>query len=103
MDFGSKNFLFQIENNSILFSSESFESNIEVFKSIYDAKDPMTVELPAPWNEKLDQFQKMTVIRVIRPDKVVQMVIEFVKKNMGQQFVEPPPFDLPKVLLIHMH
>ena len=56
----------------------------------------MTVELPAPWNEKLDQFQKMTVVRVIRPDKVVQMVIEFVKKNLGQKFVEPPPFDLAK-------
>jgi dynein heavy chain len=56
----------------------------------------MTVELPAPWAEKLDQFQKMTVIRVIRPDKVVQMVIEFVKKNLGQKFVEPPPFDLAK-------
>ncbi|CAF4770155.1 unnamed protein product, partial [Rotaria magnacalcarata] len=34
---------------------ESFEANIEVFKSIYDAKDPMTIELPAPWNEKFDQ------------------------------------------------
>lgn len=56
----------------------------------------MTVELPAPWNEKLNQFQKMIVIRVIRPDKVVQMVIEFVKKNLGQKFVEPPPFDLAK-------
>ncbi|CAF3858466.1 unnamed protein product, partial [Rotaria magnacalcarata] len=75
---------------------ESFEANIEVFKSIYDAKDPMTIELPAPWNEKFDQFQKMTVIRVIRPDKVVQMVVEFVKKNLGQKFVEPPPFDLSK-------
>lgn len=63
---------------------------------MYDSKDPTTIELPAPWNEKLDQFQKMTVIRVIRPDKVVQMVIEFVKKNLGQKFVEPPPFDLAK-------
>jgi len=24
------------------------------------------------------------------------MVIEFVKKNLGQKFVEPPPFDLAK-------
>ncbi|CAF0823905.1 unnamed protein product [Adineta steineri] len=75
---------------------ESFETNIESFKAIYDSKDPMTIELPAPWNEKLDQFQKMTVVRVIRPDKVVQMVIEYVKKNLGQKFVEPPPFDLAK-------
>lgn len=56
----------------------------------------MTVDLPSPWNEKLNQFQKMTVVRVIRPDKVVLMVIEFVKKNLGQKFVEPPPFDLSK-------
>ena len=38
----------------------------------------------------------MTIVRVIRPDKVVMMVTEFVKKNLGQKFVEPPPFDLSK-------
>jgi len=75
---------------------ESFESNLPTFKAIYDAKDPMTVELPSPWNEKLNQFQKMLLVRVVRPDKVVLMVIEFVKKNLGQKFVEPPPFDLSK-------
>lgn len=56
----------------------------------------MAVDLPSPWNEKLNQFQKMTVVRVVRPDKVVQMVTEFVKKNLAPKFVEPPPFDLAK-------
>ena len=80
----------------MLVCREFFEANIPIFKAMYDAKDPTTIELPAPWLEKLDQFPKMTLIRVVRPDKVVQMVIEFVKKNLGQKFVEPPPFDLAK-------
>ena len=95
----SVRFVFFVSRRSIFIRfvfSESFESNLPTFKAIYDAKDPMTVELPSPWNEKLNQFQKMLLVRVVRPDKVVLMVIEFVKKNLGQKFVEPPPFDLSK-------
>ena len=51
---------------------------------------------PDPYNEKLNQFQKMIVIRCISPDKITLAVTEFVKRNLGQKFIEPPPFDLAK-------
>jgi dynein heavy chain len=38
---------------------------------------------------------RLAVLRVFRPDKIVPAVQQYIIKNMGQQFVEPPTFDLP--------
>jgi dynein heavy chain len=35
------------------------------------------------------------VLRLFRPDKIVPAVQQYIIKQMGQQFVEPPTFDLP--------
>jgi dynein heavy chain, axonemal len=76
---------------------DHFEKNVDKWKQeLYDQKEPHLVALPEPYNEKLNQFQKMIVIRCICPDKITLAVNEFVKRNLGQKFTEPPPFDLAK-------
>ncbi len=40
-------------------------------------------------------FFRLVVLRLFRPDKIVPAVQQYIIKNMGQQFVEPPTFDLP--------
>lgn len=40
------------------------------FKKIFDAPDAHTEPLPPEWNTKLNSFQKMILLKSIRPDKI---------------------------------
>lgn len=49
---------------------KKFLSYKDQWKSIYDSKDPSKEKLPGEFNERLDVFQRMLVLRCLRPDKV---------------------------------
>ena len=63
------------------------------WKAVYDAESPQHHALPGKWDTALSSFQKMCVLRCLRPDRVVPGIMEFVEAEMGHRFVEPPPFD----------
>ena len=65
------------------------------WKKIYDSTDPVEVALPDKWEDSLSEFQKMVLVRCLRPDKITPFVQSFVRNNLGAVYVEPPPFDLP--------
>ena len=48
---------------------------------------------PEPWN-KVTDFQKLLLVKCVRPEKVVASIKEFVQVKMGAKYVEPPNFDL---------
>lgn len=66
------------------------------WKEIFDSASPAEQPLPEPWEQNLTPVQKLMVLRVLRPDKLVLAVQRFVLKEMGSKFVEAPPFDLDK-------
>ncbi|KYN44278.1 Dynein heavy chain 7, axonemal [Trachymyrmex septentrionalis] len=72
---------------------DSYTRNIDEWKKIFDHKEPHTTTFPAPWN-KLSSFEKMLVLRCIRPDKIVPATQLFVQEQLGHQYIVPPPFDL---------
>ncbi|XP_013387188.1 dynein heavy chain 12, axonemal, partial [Lingula anatina] len=75
---------------------ESFTGAIEDWRKYYESKEPHNTPLPEPWQSKLTEFQRMMVLRCIRPDKIVPAVTKFVIEKLGPKFVEPPPFNLAK-------
>lgn len=75
---------------------EHFEKNSAKWKEYYDAKEPHKMDLPDSWQSQLNDFQRMIVMRIFRPDKIVLAINDFVMEKLGKKFVEPPPFDLAK-------
>jgi dynein heavy chain len=70
------------------FTEEFDTTRREKWEIIYNSVEPYKEILPDPWEQKLTVFQKLLIMRVLRPDKLVPAVIEFVRANMGQKFVE---------------
>lgn len=50
--------------------------------------------LAEPFASRLSTFQRLLVLRCLRPDKVLAGARLFVGEVLGKRFVEPPPFDL---------
>lgn len=78
---------------------ESVEQSQSGFRVLFDSLNPHDEPLPGDWQNKLSDFQKLLVMRCFRFDKMVPAVQKFVQENLGQPFIEPPPFDLGKAFL----
>ncbi|XP_066254312.1 dynein axonemal heavy chain 6 [Euwallacea similis] len=46
------------------------------------------------WDETLADFEKLLLIRTLQEEKLVFVIMEFVKLNLGQAFIESPPVSL---------
>ncbi|GBG29412.1 Dynein heavy chain 7, axonemal [Hondaea fermentalgiana] len=74
---------------------ETFAEDATSWKKVYDASNAHREPYPDRWEgDRLTPFQRMLVLRCIRPDRVTLAVQDFVINKMGERFVKPPPFDL---------
>jgi dynein heavy chain len=74
--------------------ADHFVSHTDEWRVVYDAVSPQDATLPGEWSTRLNSFEKLCTLRAIRADKVPDGVTTYVIEQLGQQFVEPPPFDL---------
>ena len=63
---------------------DDFEENVDKFKLLYDHPSPQSEQLPGKWNE-LKTFQKMLILRCIRPDKIILAIQLFVIEAMTEK------------------
>uniref|UniRef100_A0A8C0PMX6 Dynein axonemal heavy chain 12 n=1 Tax=Canis lupus familiaris TaxID=9615 RepID=A0A8C0PMX6_CANLF len=78
---------------------EHFCEHITEWREIYDSKEPHNAKFPVPMDEKLNELQKIIILRCLRPDKITPAITNYVTDKLGKKFVEPPPFDLTKSYL----
>ncbi|TYZ61500.1 hypothetical protein PybrP1_006824 [[Pythium] brassicae (nom. inval.)] len=72
----------------------SLRSNTPMWRKIFDAADPQLERLPSALDHTLNSFQKLGVLRCLRPDRMTEAIQNFVVEHIGRRFIEPPPFDL---------
>ncbi|KAJ3181585.1 Dynein heavy chain 7, axonemal [Gaertneriomyces sp. JEL0708] len=72
----------------------NFVDHVNDWKHIFDHATPQDLILPGKWKDTLNQFQKLLVLRCLRPDKMIAAITLFIIDKMGREFVEPPSFDL---------
>ena len=52
------------------------------------------MKIPGEFEASLTTFEKLCLIKSIRPEKLLFASQEYVRRSLGQKFTEPPPFDL---------
>ncbi len=63
------------------------------FRAVFDDNFAHRASYPGKW-DSLSGIARMCLLRCVRLDKVMLAAQDFVIKELGQRFVEPPPFDL---------
>ncbi|KAH6566356.1 hypothetical protein BASA62_006741 [Batrachochytrium salamandrivorans] len=63
---------------------------------LLEADMPFLMHIPGDMTSQLTDIHKLLLIKVFREEKLVLSAIEFIKRNMGEEFVDIPPLDLAK-------
>lgn len=56
--------------------------------------EPHTIPMPPIYEDRLTTFQKLMLLKILRPGKMIYAIKNFVKAELGPKFIESPPFDL---------
>ena len=64
------------------------------FKKIFDSPDAHEEPQPGEWNNKLNSFQKIILLKSIRADKITVALQNYIIEQIGKQYVTPPTFRL---------
>ncbi|KAJ3206517.1 Dynein heavy chain 2, axonemal [Entophlyctis luteolus] len=59
---------------------------------------PEIVPLPGEWENKVNDLQRMLLVRTFRSDRILFCAQGFVATNLGQKFTEPPLLDVADIL-----
>ncbi|KAG4103981.1 dynein heavy chain and region D6 of dynein motor-domain-containing protein [Neocallimastix lanati (nom. inval.)] len=75
----------------------SFEQGEREWKQWFINSEPEEIQLPGEWENKLNDLQRMLIVRSLRLDRVTFCIQKFIKNNLGQKFTEPPILNIEDI------
>lgn len=54
-------------------------------------------KLPDGYQQKLDVFEKLLIVKIFRPEKVMLGVVNYVQHYLGKFYLEPPQVSMDKL------
>ena len=76
---------------------QDFKAKIDEFKNLHTSTTPHKEPLPEPYDTTFSPFHKLLVLRCLRPDKLIPAIQDFIRIELAEKFIEPPPFNLAEV------
>ncbi|XP_022823491.1 dynein heavy chain 1, axonemal-like [Spodoptera litura] len=73
---------------------QDFTNQAKFFRTFYDSHIPHKLPYPKPLDSQYDHFQKLLILKCLRPDKIIPGFQDYVMIGLGARFVEPQPADL---------
>jgi dynein heavy chain len=92
----------QMTTNIVAFKGfdDSFAADLNAWHELYESANPHLEEhvWPGKWNE-LSILHKTVIMRILRPDKVINMVQRLIvaEEELGKDYIIPPPFDMMEI------
>jgi len=68
-----------------------FVENLAKWTEWAESENPHLTRMPGDWSDKLSLFSQLIVIKIWRPEKIMIAFTNYVKDQMGQFYIEPPP------------
>jgi len=69
-----------------------------LWRKWYNEDKPELENLPKSIDKQFNTpFDQMLGLRAIRPDRLISALTEFVRSNMGNQYVEQATFDIKEM------
>jgi dynein heavy chain len=68
--------------------------HVKTYQRYFDSLTPETEQLSAEFEARLTPFQKLLVLRCLRPDKMTNSLQSYVSHQLGAEFIEAPQFSL---------
>eukprot|EP00892_Ulva_mutabilis_P000667 jgi/Ulvmu1/10600/UM065_0055.1 len=73
------------------------EKDEDAWKVYFDLDEPEASPLPNGFEQRVNEFEKLLVLRCIKTDRVTIAVTRFVIKQLGEKYVQPPLLDYASI------
>eukprot|EP01041_Mallomonas_annulata_P001785 gene1785-3464_t len=73
---------------------DNMQSDSDEWQRWFDAEMPDVAKYPGEYQKNLSQFDRLIILRAMRPDRVTTALRAFIEEIMGKEFVFQKPFDM---------
>lgn len=74
--------------------NKRFAAEVDKWEKFYDSQNPHLYETWPSDTHKLELLHKTMIMRILRPDKVTQMIVQIIEKEMGNEYTRAVSFDI---------
>ena len=76
---------------------DNLKSDPKEWKIWYDLEAPEQNPIPCGYSQTLTRYQQLCLMRVIRPDRVINAIKNFIIERMSDYYVKSPPLSFEKI------